>query len=55
MCHVVPFVLDKKLNLDEHIQFKIGECIKLIGIIKRLSATFHSLALLTIYKSFTIA
>ena len=42
MCHVVPFVLDKKLDLDEHIQFKIGECIKLIGIIKRLSATFQS-------------
>ena len=38
-------VLDEKLSFDEHIQSKIRECNKLIGIIERLSATFPRNAL----------
>ena len=49
------FIVGEKLNFDEHIQFKISKCNNLICIIKRLSTTFPRVALLTVYKSFTMA
>ena len=40
------------LNFTEHINTKISKCNKLKGIIKKLSISFPTNALLRIYKSF---
>ena len=45
-------ILDKHLNLHEHIERKIKICNKLIGTIKHLSVHYPGKSLLTIYKSF---
>ena len=45
-------VLDSKLNFDSHINQKVKECNKLIGVIIRLSVHLPRGALLIIYKSF---
>ena len=48
----IGLVLDEKLNLDKHIEFKISMCNKLVGLIKILSAAFPRDALSTTYESF---
>ena len=45
-------ILDSKLDFNIHVNNKIKKCYKIIGIIKRLSASVPRKALLTIYKSF---
>ena len=45
-------ILDSKLDFDIHVDNKIKQCYKMIGIIKRLSISVPRKALLTIYKSF---
>ena len=47
----LKIVLDSKLNFDSHITQKIKKCIKLIGVIRRLSVHLPRGVLLTIYKS----
>ena len=45
-------ILDSRLDFNEHIDYKINKCNKIIGILKRLSLTLSRKSLLTIYKSF---
>ena len=45
-------VLDSKLNFNTHIDQKYKKCLKLIGLIKRLTVNLPRSSLLTIYKSF---
>ena len=45
-------VLDSNLNFSTHIDQKIKKCNKIIGLIRRLSATLPRNALVTIYKIF---
>ena len=44
-------LLDKRLSFNEHIQSKMNECYKMIGV-KRLSVNLPRDVLLRIYKSF---
>ena len=46
------FVLDSKLDFNEHGNNKINKCNKSIGIMKKLSLTLSRNSLLTIYKTF---
>ena len=45
-------ILDSILDFNEHIDYKIDKCNKIVGIMKRLSLTLSRKSLLTIYKSF---
>ena len=45
-------ILDSRLDFNEHIDYKINKCNKIIGIMKRLSLTLSRKSLLTICKSF---
>ena len=45
-------VLDSKLNFNAHVDQKIKNCNRIIGLIRRLSISLPRNALLTIYKSF---
>ena len=45
-------VLDSKLDVRFHVDQKIKQCNKSIGLIRRLSVNVPRIALLTIYKSF---
>ena len=45
-------VLDSKLNFNTHIDQKIKKCLKLIGLIKRLTINLPRSSLFPIYKSF---
>ena len=45
-------ILDSKLDFNIHVDSKIKECYRMIGIIKRLSVSIPRKTLLTIYKSF---
>ena len=45
-------ILDSRLDSNEHIDYKINKCNKIIGIMKRLSLSLSRKSLLTIYKSF---
>ena len=45
-------ILDSRLDFNEHIDYKINKCNKIIGIMKRLSLTLSRKTLLTICKSF---
>ena len=44
--------MDNKLNFDVHVPNKISKCIKIIGIIKRLSVIIPRDVLLKLYKMF---
>ena len=46
------FLLDSKLEFNQHIDGKISKCNKIIGIMRRLSMTLSRKSILTIYKSF---
>ena len=45
-------VLDSKLDFNEHVNSKINQCNKSIGIMKKLFLTLSRNSLLTIYKTF---
>ena len=45
-------ILDNKLDFNQHIDEKIKNCNRIIGIMKRLSLSLPRKSLLTIYKSF---
>ena len=45
-------VLDSKLSFSAHVDHKIKNCNKIIGLFRRLSTTLPRNALLTIYKTF---
>ena len=45
-------ILGSKLNFNEHIESKITNCNKIIGLMKKLSLILSRKSLLTIYKSF---
>ena len=45
-------LLDKRLSFNEHIQSKMNNCYKMIGVIKRLSVNLPRNALLSIYQWF---
>ena len=45
-------LLDSKLNFNAHVDQKIKQCNRIIGLIRRLSISLPRNALLTIYKSF---
>ena len=46
------FILDSKLNFNQHKDDKINKCNKIIRIMRRLSMTLSRKSLLTIYISF---
>ena len=46
------FILDSKLDFNQHIDDKISKCDKIIGTMRRVSITLSRKSLLTIYKSF---
>ena len=46
------FILDSKLDFNEHIHNKIDKCNKIIGITKKLYLIMSGKSLLTIHKSF---
>ena len=46
------FILDERLNFNEHLESKIDKCYKMIGFLKRLSIKLPREVLLRIYKSF---
>ena len=46
------FILDNKLDFYKHLDEKISECNKIIGMTKKLSTLVSRQSLLTIYKSF---
>ena len=48
----LSLILSSKLNFNEHIESKIINCNKIIGLRKKLSLTLSGKSLLTIYKSF---
>ena len=45
-------LLDSRLNFNEHVQSKMKNCYKIIGLIKKLSTHLPREALLRTYKSF---
>ena len=45
-------IMDNKLNFDVHVLNKISKCIKIIGIIKRLSVIIPRDVFLKLYKMF---
>ena len=45
-------VLDSKLNFNAHVDQKIKNCNRIIGLIRQLSINLRRNAILTIYKSF---